>query len=406
MSVDFLAGRIATHLQRLCVQIGARPGGSPANQAAAEYIRDVYLSCGLEGEMEEFPCPAWQDRGTSLTVNGAPLEAVANSFSPPCDVTAPVVAAGTIAELQAADLNGRVAILYGDLTADILSAKSWFLKSEHDDQIIRLLEDKAPSAVITVQARLGELQRLIEDWEFNIPSATVPAGAGLALLAAEHPVVHLRVDSRRAPGRTWNVIGRKAGISANRVVLCAHYDTKFDTPGALDNGGGVGVLLALAERLSRTDHNLSLDCIAFGNEDTGLPIGSGVYVDRHQDQLDQIVALLNFDGVGHALDANTVTLMAHSQALKDLVDGQLRRHAGMIWVDPWPQSDHSSFAARGVACLAFTSRATSYLAHLRCDTVEWASPAKLAEVAGFALDTTAGLQDRTPEWARAPMPQS
>ena len=401
MSVDVLAGRIATHLNRLCVQIGARPGGSPANQAAAEYVRDVFLSCGMTTEMEEFPCPAWQDRGTNLTVNGVPLSAVANSFSPPCDVTAPALAVGTVAELQAADLDGRVAVLYGDLTADTLSAKSWFLKSEHDDQIIRLLEQKAPRAVITVQPRLGELQRLIEDWEFDIPSATVPARAGLALLAAERPVVHLRLDSQRAPGRTWNVIGRKAGISANRIVLCAHYDTKFDTPGALDNGGGVAVLLALAEHLSRIDHNLSLDFVAFGNEDTCLPTGSGVYVDRHQDQLDQIVALLNFDGVGHALDANTVTLMAHSQELKDMVDAELQRFPGMIWVDPWPQSDHSSFSMRGVACLAFMSRAACYLAHLRCDTVEWASAVKLAEVARFAADTVAGLQSRTPGWARA-----
>jgi hypothetical protein len=56
---------------------------------------------------------------------------------------------------------------------------------------------------------------------------------------------------------------------------------------------------------------------------------------------------------------------------------------------------------RGVACLAFMSRAAWYLAHLRCDTVEWSSPAKLAEVARFGADTVAGLQSRTPEWARA-----
>ncbi|WP_371879109.1 M28 family peptidase [Candidatus Chloroploca mongolica] len=33
--------------------------------------------------------------------------------------------------------------------------------------------------------------------------------------------------------------------------MCAHFDTKINTPGASDNGGGAAALLALAERLSK-----------------------------------------------------------------------------------------------------------------------------------------------------------
>ena len=245
-SPDPLAERIAGHLQRLAGEIGCRPGGMPANRAAAEYIRDVYEAAGLGVEMQEFACPAWEALATRLEVEGAALAAEANAFSPPCDVAAPAVAVGTIAELEASDLRGRIGILYGDLTTNPLSAKSWFLKSEHDDHIIRLLEEKAPVALLTVQAKPGELQRLIEDWEFLIPSATVPARAGLALLRAENPTVRLRIESRQAPGLTWNVIGRAPGRGWGRLVLCAHYDTKFDTPGALDNGAGVATVLALA----------------------------------------------------------------------------------------------------------------------------------------------------------------
>ena len=254
MESDSLADVIAAHLQRLCVDIGPRPGGSAANEQAAHYIAGSLGGCGMDVEMQELPCPAWQAQSTLLELNGAPLDAAANSFSTPCDVTAPAVAVATIAELQAADLAGRIAILHGDLTANTLSPKSWFLKSEHDDQIIRLLEEKAPLALLTVQPRLGELERVIEDWEFLIPSATVPARAGLALLAARDPVVHLRIASRLAPGRTWNVIGRKPGAGGNRIILCAHYDTKFDTPGALDNGGGVATMLALAALLGQAGH--------------------------------------------------------------------------------------------------------------------------------------------------------
>ncbi|MGQ9927004.1 MAG: M28 family peptidase [Chloroflexaceae bacterium] len=33
------------------------------------------------------------------------------------------------------------------------------------------------------------------------------------------------------------------------MILCAHLDTKIDTPGAADHAAGVAVLLALAEML-------------------------------------------------------------------------------------------------------------------------------------------------------------
>jgi aminopeptidase YwaD len=405
-SSDPLEARIAAHLRRLCVDIGPRPGGTPANHAAAEYIRGVLCASGMGVAMEEFACPAWEERETRLEVNGAPLTAAANAFSPPCDVAGPAMALGTLAQLEAAELSGRVGILYGDLAANTLSAKSWFLKSEHDDRSIRLLEGKAPAALITVQPRLGELERIIEDWELLIPSATVAARDGLALLREPDPSVRLRIDSRREPGRTWNVIGRKAGsraASRGRVILCAHYDTKFDTPGALDNGGGVAIVLALAEHLGGLDLPLDLECIAFGNEDTGLPTGSLLHVDKHQGELGEIVALLNFDGAGHALVINTVMMVTHSDAFRAAVEGVQSEYPGIIWTDPWPQSDHSAFAWRGVPCLAFSSPAMSYLAHLRCDSVEWASPAKLAEVASFAAQVVQSLQDRDPAWTREPV---
>jgi aminopeptidase YwaD len=220
--------------------------------------------------------------------------------------------------------------------------------------------------------------------------------------------VHLRIDSRQEPGHTWNVIGRRAGAGSTagtgsgRIVLCAHYDTKFDTPGALDNGGGVATLLALAEHLSSSQQTLDLECIAFGNEDSGLPTGSELYARDREDRFGEIVATLNFDGVGHALDVDTVAIMTHSEAFRELVDGVKQDYPGLIWTDPWPQSDHSVFAWRGVPCLAFMSRAAWYLAHLRCDTIEWVSPARLAELVHFAAQVVESLQDRGPDWTRGP----
>ena len=114
--------------------------------------------------------------------------------------------------------------------------------------------------------------------------------------------------------------------------------------------------------------------------------------------------MLNIDGAGHALDANTVAIMSHSAAFRDLVDGIKQAYAGIIWTDPWPESDHSFFAWRGVPCLAFTSPDFKHIAHLRIDTVEWVSPSRLAELARFAAQIVEALQDQQPDWTRQPAP--
>ena len=158
------------HLEQLCVEIGPRPVGSRGNQLAADYIQRAFAASGLAVEVQEFPCPLWEDRGARLEVDGRAVSAVANWFSPPCDASGPCVAAGTIAELEAADLAGQIAVLHGDLTKGTgLSVKGAVYYPEHDQTIIRLLEEKRPIALITVNQKTGSAEPLIRDWQFPIP---------------------------------------------------------------------------------------------------------------------------------------------------------------------------------------------------------------------------------------------
>jgi aminopeptidase YwaD len=387
------------HLRKLAAEIGPRPGGSPGNAAAAEYIRHVFEDCGLEVEMQSFECPTWEEQQTLLELNGEPLAAGANAFSPSCDVRALLVPAGTLAELETADLRGHIGLLYGDLCKSPLSPKSWFLKSDHDDRVIQILEHKEPAALITVQARPGFLERVIEDWEFSVPSATVPAQTGLALMAQRDAEVHLKINSRRSAGRSWNVIARKPGETDRRVVLCAHYDTKFDTPGAFDNASGVAVLLALAKELSSQKLPFNLEWVAFGNEEY-LPLGDDFYARKYEQEFKNIIAALNFDGVGQILAASSITLIAGSQSFQQLLSELTQVYPGVVWVDPWPESNHSTFSWRGVPSIAVSSAGAVRVDHLRADTLDWISPHGLDEVIALAGKILQSLQGKTPQWTR------
>jgi aminopeptidase YwaD len=328
-----LAARVTRHLRQLCVEIGSRPGGSAANADAERYIREIFESCGLNVESQEFGCQAWDLHACTVTTYDELIDAGANPFSPSCDIRAPATVVATMEQLEHADLEGRIAILAGDLVREPLAPVSWFLTSERDKRIVGLLESKRPLAVVMVQQRTGELEHLIEDPDFAIPSVTVASRAGLSLLSASDPVVRIRVDSERREGQAANVIGRASSAGRSRILTCAHYDTKFDTPGALDNAGGVAVLLALAEELSGREVDIGLEIIAFSNEER-VPEGMEPNLAAYGASLRDVVALMNFDGVGHALDVDTVALLNGSTRLQSIVEDVRAGFSNLVWSEP------------------------------------------------------------------------
>ena len=386
-------------LRHLCVEIGSRPSGSAENQAAASYIHQAFASAGYAVEDQTYAVPAWQHEQTRLELNGQPVSACANAFSPACDVCAPLVPACTLAELETADLTGKIGLLYGDLTKSPLAPKAWFLKSERDIRMVQLLEQKVPAALITVQAVIaGDLVGVIEDAEFNIPSVTVPADVGVALLRA-NSAVRLQIKSRMAQGQACNVVARKPGESPFRIVLCAHFDTKFNTPGACDNATGVAMLLALAQSLGQRKHHYCLEFIAFNNEEY-LPIGDDEYMRRNGPSLDDVVMAINMDGVGQLMGSTSIAIYTASAAFQAHAEELTRRYPGIVWVDPWPESNHSTYSWRGVPCLAFSTTAGEPIHHTKADTMERVNLAKLDETLSLVSDIVASLQDKSPEWLR------
>ncbi len=388
------------HLEHLCIEIGPRPVGSVENQAAADYIWNVFAASGLEVEAQAFPCPAWEEEETCLELDGRRLDAAANAFSPPCDVTAPAVVVGTEAELEAAQLAGRIGILYGDLTkGNGFSARRAVYFPERDQKVMRMLDEKKPAALITIHSKTGCFERLIRDWEFPIPSATVPAEVGLALLRHLDQTLHLKIDSHQSAGHFCNVVATRAGIRPERIMLLAHFDTMHDTPGAIDNGSGIAVLLALAESLTKRGFTVGIEWLAVNGEENG-GLGDAEYLRRREGELEHLLTVINVDGVGQQLGANNITMLGASQPFEDQVRKVHQRYPGMVRVDPWYESDHSAFFWRGVPCIALSSVGVANVSHLPADTTAWISPAKLGEVVSFITDVVESLQDKSPDWCR------
>ena len=96
-----------------------------------------------------------------------------------------------------------------------------------------------------------------------------------------------------------------------RVAVMAHFDTRINTPGALDNGGGAAALLGLAEALAGEELPFDLELVAFNGEEY-LPIGDDEYVRRAGEaSFGEILLAVNMDGIGYTGANNTIAQFQH-----------------------------------------------------------------------------------------------
>jgi Iap family predicted aminopeptidase len=387
------------HVERLAVQIGCRPIGSTANLAAADYISAVFHHCDLSVERQEIPVPNWIEEHTSVELHGELLAASANTFSPSCNISAPIISVCTPAELELASITGRIVLFYGDMAQGELATKGGIYISDRDRRIIQLLEERKPAGIITVNPTSHARWRLIEDFDLDVPSVTVSARSGLKLLQNPGATVEMKIATLRSPSHTANVIARLQGELHERIVFCAHYDSKVDTPGAYDNAAGVGVLLTLAQILSQKKHRHTLEWIAFTGEE-GAGLGDMEYARQIGNHFEQITTLINIDGVGPFTGTTTVATYVASPAFEELVDQKMKSYPGVMRVAPWPASDHYIFYSHGTPSIAFTSQGIRDIYHTMSDTIEWISGEKLAETLQLTLELIEEIDKKDLSWSR------
>lgn len=91
------------------------------------------------------------------------------------------------------------------------------------------------------------------------------------------------------------------------VVVGAHYDSVFGSPGANDNGSGVAALLELARLLKGKQMNRTVRFVAFVNEEPPFSyteeMGSRVYATQARKRSERISAMLSLETIGYYSDA-------------------------------------------------------------------------------------------------------
>ncbi len=101
--------------------------------------------------------------------------------------------------------------------------------------------------------------------------------------------------------RCKNIIATLNGINPNSdaiFILCAHYDTTKNSPGANDDGSGIAAMLAIANICSQYKFNHTIRFIAFSGEEVGT-YGSHAYAKKAYRRGENIRAVLNLETFGY-----------------------------------------------------------------------------------------------------------
>jgi len=387
-----LHNKSRVYLDKLCVKIPKRQVGSQGNRDATDFFAEVVSGFGFDVECPQFNCLDWIGESASLSVGTDEFTIIPGPYSVGGVVNAPLVVVSSIEELEAAEITGKVLLMIGEVAKEQLMPKNFpFYNPEEHQLIYRFLESMQPEAVIAATSKNWQLAAalypfpLIEDGDFDIPSAYMKDVDGERLLEFAGQIVSLNIRAERFPATGCNVIARIGKLTDKRVVIMAHIDSRLDTPGALDNGTGVVVLLLLAEMLSDYDGDLGVELVAVNGEDYYAASGEIAWVESNRSRFSEIVIGVNIDAAGYKVGKTAFSFYECPEAIINLVRNVFAKHEGMVEGEPWYQSDHSLFIQNGRPALAITSEQFNVLsgeiAHTDKDTPNQVDYQKIVEVA-------------------------
>ncbi|MBN1329735.1 MAG: M28 family peptidase [Candidatus Heimdallarchaeota archaeon] len=391
---------IENHMNFLCKTLSTRRIGTAENKEAETYIKSHYENTGLDVELQKVNSVAWSVTLGQLIMDNKKFSGCANVYSPSCDISAPMIPITTLSELENADLNGKILLLFGDLTQTELIFKNKAYQPERDKKLLKLLLEKQPLGIITVYPEVGRCFPLIND-DIGIPSFTVPAETGLILMENIDKEVQMKISATQRDDIAHNVIGFKNNNSNKKLVLVAHFDTKINTPGAMDNASGTTTLLILASLLSKLDLHCNIEFASVNSHEYVIDFhGSEIHAETTSKSKDNTLLVINVDGVGQKLGTNKICQANCSNDFKRELDLIVEKYPAMTWVPFWYESDHSAYLWKGFPVLAFDSFGVKSIYHHTTDDPSWISYKKIAEVASVIQEIAFLINTKNSEWIK------
>jgi hypothetical protein len=191
------------------------------------------------------------------------------------------------------------------------------------------------------------------------------------------------------------------GISNEIFIICGHYDSVTNCPGADDNATGTAAVLACANLMSKASFKRTIRFVIFSGEEQGL-LGSKRYAEQAKANGDNIGAVLNGDMFGYAdtpanenmirvyADTASLWLQDFTEDVHDAYAAYIGDHTIMKFTGG-PSSDHKAFWEQGYNAVFYWEYEKNPNYHLPTDTIAFLNMDYVTKNCKLLLATLAEL---------------
>lgn len=324
---DVSASRAYGFLEVLAGQIGERPAGTPAEARAVEYIASQFRAWGLDTTLQAISVPVWHEQRARLWTEGGqtvdfPAKAVVfGGTTPPEGLSGEFVDLGTASprDLKGKDLKGKIALIKRDVYIDYPDV--WLTDKLVPLGVAGMIFYSAPGRS-EIPSVYFNFKRALK--EVTPPSVDIRYEDAARLVQMHPKRVHLIVEAKVEWSTSHTVTGELKGTSkpSELVLVSAHDDTAYTSPGATDDSAGVAAVMELAHAFATGPKPArTMRFIAWGGHELGL-LGSETYLRTHPAEIPNIFAIVNFDVIGATLGTLNWTGTGDDPWFKFLVQTQ------------------------------------------------------------------------------------
>ncbi len=372
MNKQSVAQKAKAHMQVLCSEIGERRVGSESNRQSTAYAEKVLKHFGWPTETTLLSVIDWHTDGATLTSRGKSFEVFSSHYSPGLTEVGELIAISSVEELEQASIRDKIVLLHGPIASEQISPKNFpFWNPDEHQYLIALLEKGEPKALVCATERNAAVAGgvypfpMFEDGDFDIPSVFMKDTEGERLLTEVGQTVKLVSQAERIPETAYNVVA--GTTTGKRIVITAHIDTKIGTPGAIDNGTGVTIVLLLAELLAETSHSYPIELVVFNGEDYYGAPGQVKYIEQNEGRFSDILLNINIDGAGYHEGPSCFSPFGLTGDMQAALQEIIATSPEIVEGLPWYQGDHSVFLQQG--CAAITVSSHWFIEHMESQEI-------------------------------------
>jgi aminopeptidase YwaD len=330
-----------------------RPIGSDNNNAVQEMIKEEMINLAYEPISLPIECNSWKKGPSYLEQNGSRIEIFPSPFSKCFSGKGLIIPCGRVDELKNPLIRGNILFIHGEITKEPLMPKDFpFYFPEEHKNIYETIEKAKPSCVIALTGKSSlcglDPFPFFEDGPQEIPSAYVSERLIGKIITGKEAIIEISSSVERKIAE--QMVFKKEGHPKGKIIICAHMDTKYGTPGALDNAAGVYTLTKLAHLLSNEKDLPEIEIVPFNGEEYHGVSGQLKYLEYSGDST--IRCVINIDSPGYLGSKNALSFYnLDEEEISRAMTGKDDLSRGPEWY----AGDHAMFVFRGCPCIVATS---------------------------------------------------